>query len=110
MPTVQQELPFALLDMHGKSVLTVREVAERLHCTRQHVSDLIAADELAAVNIGKGQSRMAARIPVESFRDSVLRSMTCEFAVSPIRHMPTQSLIRWHQELTKHLKSKGVRV
>ena len=106
----QQELPFALLDLQGRTVLSVKEVAAKLHCTPRHVCELISAQELAAVNIGTGQSRMAARIPVEAFRDFVLRGMTCEFAVSPLRHLPTQSLINWHRELTRHLKSKGVQL
>tara|TARA_X000001388_G_scaffold66417_1_gene53220 strand:+ start:528 stop:851 length:324 start_codon:yes stop_codon:yes gene_type:complete len=107
---MQQELPFSLLDLQGRTVLTVKDVAERLHCTTRHVCELIDAEELAAINISKGRSRLHARIPVEAFREFVVRGMTCDFEVSPLRHLPVQSLIRWHRELTQHLRAKGIRV
>ncbi len=106
----QLELPFALLDVQGRTILTVKEIADKLHCTSQHVCELIRAQELAAINIGLGESRMSARIPVESFTDFVIRSMTCPFAQSPLRHLPVQSLVRLYNELANHLRSKGVRV
>lgn len=106
----QMELPFALLDTHGRTVLTVREVAARLHCTPQHVCELIASQTLTAVNIGTGKRRMAARIPVEAFRDFIIRSMTCAWSQSPLRTLPTQALVNLHRELANHLRQKGVRL
>jgi hypothetical protein len=106
----QLDLPFSLLDLQGRQVLTVREIAGMLHCTPRHVCELISSEELCAINIGRGQSRMSARVPVESFRAFVLRSLTCDFADSPLRHLPTQSLINWHRQLTQHLKQKGIKL
>lgn len=105
----QLDLPFSLLDTQGKVVLSVREVAERLGCTTQHVANLIASGHLAALSIGQGQSRMAARIPVEAFRDFVIRSLTVPFDRSPLRTLPTQALIRMHREIGEHLARKGIR-
>ena len=109
MPSTQQqlELPFALLDVQGRTTLTVREVAERLHCTTQHVCELIACQALCAINIGLGKSRMAARIPVESFRDFIIKSLTCPWAQSPLRDLPTPALVRFYNELGTHLRKKG---
>lgn len=109
-PAEQLELPFALLDLHGRTVLTVKEVATILKCSSRQVCELIRAQELTGINIGLGESRMAARIPVEAFRDFVIRSMTCPWEQSPLRHLPVQALIRHHADLTAHLRSKGVRL
>lgn len=110
MPQAQLELPFSLLDLQGRTVLTVKEIAGMLHCTPRHVCEMIASDELCAVNIGRGQSRMTARVPVESFRAFILKSLTCDFHDSPLRHLPTQSLIAWHRQLTQHLQNKGIKI
>jgi|GEM_PF-1462012 len=106
----QLELPFALLEMHGRTTLSVREVAERLGCTTRHVCELIASQTLCAINIGMGESRTSARIPVECFRDFVIRSMTCPWEQSPLRTLPLQALINLHRELTAHLRQKGVQL
>lgn len=106
----QMELPFALLEFHGRSILSVQEAAERLDCTRRHICNLIDAQELAAINIGTGQTRTSARIPVEAFRDFVIRSMTCPWEQSPLRTLPVQALIRLHRDLTTHLSQKGVKI
>lgn len=106
----QLELPFALLDFHGITILTVKDVAKRLNCTTQHVCNLIQCGELTALSIGTGQSRTSARIPVEAFRDFVIKSMTCPWEQSPLRHLPLQSLIRLHGDLTAHIRNKGIRV
>lgn len=105
----QQELPFALLDVQGRSSLTVKEVASRLHCTPRHICDLIDEGELVALNIaGRCASRMTARIPVESYRDFVIRSCTAPLERSPLRHLPTQALVRLYHDLAKHLRNKGI--
>lgn len=112
-PTVnpqQQELPFALLEVHGRTTLTVKEVADRLACTRQHVCTLVQTGELGAINIGTGKQRMAAKIPVECFRDFVIRSMTCKWEQSPLRHLPTQALVNLYIKLGNHLRNKGVSI
>jgi excisionase family DNA binding protein len=112
MPTAshdqQLELPYALLDVQGRTTLTVREVAQRLGCTPQHICELISSQMIGAINIGTGKRRMAARIPVECFRDFVIRSMTCPWERSPLRTLPLQALINHHRELGIYLRSKGV--
>lgn len=99
-----------MLDFHGRVSLTVAEAAERLFCSNQHVLNLIDSGALAAVDIAARNSRMAARIPVESFRDFVIRGMTCEWEHSPLRHLPIQSLVHLHREISRHLRAKGIRV
>ena len=107
-PQIKQlELPYALLDVQGRTILTVREVADRLGCTPQHVCELIASQTLPAINIGTGKTRMAARIPVESFRDFCIRSMTCPLDQSPLRTLPLQALINHYAALGIYLRGKG---
>lgn len=106
----QQELPFSLLDLKGKTVLSVKDVSDLLGCSTRHVCELIAAEQLCAINVGLGRSRMHARIPVESFRDFVMRGLTCLWEESPLRHLPDQSLIRFIAEARSQLAKKGIRV
>ena len=56
----------------GRSVLYVREVAEKLRVTEQHVLDLIEEGKLRALNIGGG-SRKFYRIPVPWYQEYLKR-------------------------------------
>jgi excisionase family DNA binding protein len=105
--TQQLELPFSLLDVQGRMTLSVQEVAERLGCTPRHVCELIGSQTICAINIGKGKSRTAARIPVEAFRDFVIRSLTCPWDQSPLRTLPMPALIRLYRDLGNYLRQKG---
>ena len=52
----------------GRKMLYVREVAEHLRITRQHVVDLIEEGNLAAVNVNsEAEKRACWRIPVEAY-------------------------------------------
>lgn len=105
----QMELPYSLLETNGRSVLTVAEIAEQLCCTPRHVTSLIDSGELVAIDIsGKGTSRMRARVPVEAWRDFVVRSVSAPLPKSPLRHLPANTLLRLYHELAEHLRAKGI--
>lgn len=47
--------------MSAPALLRVSEVAARMQCSRQHVYDLIAAGQLAAIDIGMGRAQTRVR-------------------------------------------------
>lgn len=72
----QLELPLSL-DFPGRSTLTPEEIALRLGVTAQHILDLVEEGQLGGVDLaGKGASRRHVRIPLEHYRDFVIRRMT----------------------------------
>jgi len=60
------------LDFPGRTVLYVREVAEKLRVTDRHVTNLIEAGQLRALNVATG-AKKSWRIPVPWYRDYVKR-------------------------------------
>lgn len=63
-----QQLEFPSLAFpEDRKVLYVGEVAMKLRCTEQHVSDLIEEGQLQGVNIAGPGQRKCWRIPVEAY-------------------------------------------
>jgi hypothetical protein len=68
---------FASLDFPGRTTLLLREIAERVGCSVKHLCNQIDEQELAAIDIGsKGSDRVSARVPVECYREWVLKNLT----------------------------------
>lgn len=68
---------FASLDFPGRSVVLVREMAERLGVSIRHLLNEIDSGALVALDLKSAtSSRRAARIPIECYRDYVVKHLT----------------------------------
>ena len=72
--TRQLSFPFYSLDFPERWTLKVGEVAERLGVSEQHILNLIDEGEFGSLNLAPGRTRKLVRIPVEAYRDFVLRA------------------------------------
>lgn len=107
----QKEFIFPTLDFEGRVALTVDECARKLHCTPKHVLDLIDEERLLAIDIsgaGNKSRRRTCRVPVEAWRDFLLKSATGPYDHSPLKQLPTASLIKLYQDIRAHLRQKGI--
>lgn len=67
----------ACLDFPGRGTVTVREIAKKLGYCDRHVAGWIEAGELIAIDgKGKGSVRSAHRVPVDAYRDFIIRRLT----------------------------------
>lgn len=70
---------FASLDFPGRSVVLVREMAERLGVSEKHLFNEIDARALVVLDLrSAGSSRRTARVPIESYRNYVAKHLTGE--------------------------------
>ncbi len=102
----QLQFPFASLDFPGRVSLRVEEVAGKLGITPKHVVDLIAEGKLVALDHrGLGASRACYRIPVEEYRNYVVRSLTTSPAerMRLLRDLPRATLRDLVRELKEYL-------
>lgn len=68
---------FSSLDFPGRTTLMVWEIAKRLGCSDKHVFNEIDAQELVTLDLkNKGSGRRMARVPIECYRDYVLKRLT----------------------------------
>lgn len=81
---------FASLDFPAdRVILTVAEIAEKIRYTVQHVLNLIETGELTALNgAGKYATRGSMRVPIESYRDFIVRRMTGPMRAEFIANLP----------------------
>ncbi|WP_221029924.1 hypothetical protein [Actomonas aquatica] len=67
----------ACLDFPGRRVVTVHEIAEALGFTPRHVAGWIESGDLLSVDgKGNGSSRSRHRVPIDSYRDFIVRRLT----------------------------------
>jgi len=73
-----EQLQFlASLDFPGRSTLLLREIAERLGCSIKHLCNQIDEGKLVVLDIASSDSdRLAARVPIEFYRDYILKCAT----------------------------------
>jgi hypothetical protein len=103
----QLQFPFSSLDFPGRVTLGVEEVAGKLGFTPKHIADLIAEGKLQAIDgRGVGASRAAYRIPVEAYRDFVVRCLTTPAErLRLLRDLPRATVRELVRELQEHLKA-----
>lgn len=101
MNAEQLQFAFASLDFPGRVSLRVEEVATKLGVTPQHVIDLIVEGKLQALDIrGHGATRALYRIPVECYRDFIVRSLTTPAErMRLMRELPKATLRELRREL-----------
>lgn len=85
---LQLEFPFYSLDFVDRATLSVCEVAEKLGCSQRHVHDLIDEGAIGCINLSPGGQRTFRRIPVESYRDFILRNFSGELRAKFLRTLP----------------------
>lgn len=103
----QLQFPFPSLDFPGRISLRVDEAAKKLGITPQHVIDLIVEGKLNALDVrGLGSSRATYRIPIECYRDYVVRCVTDQSArLRLMRDLPRATLIELQREIKTLLAS-----
>jgi excisionase family DNA binding protein len=68
---------FASLDFAGRTALSADEVAKKLGVTTRHILRLAEEGALPGIDLkGEKASRGLLRIPIESYREFILRRMT----------------------------------
>jgi len=107
MPAEQLQFPFfASLDFPGRSTLMLGEIAERLGVTIQHLLNEVASNELVGLDLkGRAVSRRAIRVPVESYRDYVLRKLTGPMRADLLVSLPRAVREQLVEELKESLNS-----
>jgi hypothetical protein len=103
MPAEQLQFSFfASLDFPGRSTLMLHEIGERIGLTVQHLLNEIESGELAALAVqGKGVSRRCIRVPIECYRDYVLRKLSVPMRSALLKTLPRavrEQLIRELQD------------
>lgn len=103
MQTEQLQFAFASLDFPGRVNLRIEEVATKLGITTQHVIDLIVEGKLQALDMrGHGATRALYRIPVECYRDFLVRSLTTPTdRLRLLRELPKATLRDLRHELDR---------
>lgn len=103
----QLQFPFPSLDFPGRAHLRVEEVAQKLGVTPKHVGELIEQGKLVALdNRSVGASRACYRIPIESWRNYVVNSLTAPAEkMRLLRDLPAATRRQLIRELQDSLKA-----
>lgn len=97
----QLQFGFASLDFPGRVSLRIEEVADKLGVTAQHIIDLIVEGKLQALDMrGQGATRALYRIPIECYRDFIVKSLTAPTErMRLLRELPKATLRDLRREL-----------
>jgi len=106
MPAEQLQFAFfASLDFPGRSTLMVHEIAARLGVTVRHLINEVESGELLALDCkGRGVSRKCVRVPIESYRDYVLRKLTGPMRSQLLATLPRAVRAQLIEELRESLR------
>ncbi len=105
--TRQLSFPFYSLDFPERWTLKVGEVAERLGVSEQHILNLIDEGEFGSLNLAPGRTRKLVRIPVEAYRDFVLRAYSGDLRAKFLRALPRAALVAIHHDILQILNDKS---
>lgn len=105
-----EQLDFlASLDFPGRSTVLVREMAERLGLSEKHLFNEIDRGALIVLDAKAAESsRRCARVPIECYRDYVVRRLTGSVTsrTELLRNLPVavrRQLLRELQESFSHV-------
>lgn len=83
------------------------EVADKLGVTRQHIATLVDVGELDCVNLAARQNtRPCVRIPIESYRNFIVRRMRGAMRAEFLSSLPKSTLKALRDELDNILKQR----
>lgn len=102
----QLEFPFFSMDFVDRSALSVREVAGKLGCSERHVNDLIDEGELGCINLSPNGVRAFRKIPVEAYRDFILRNFSGDMRRQFMRTLPRDTLKLLKNDIIQILNDK----
>ena len=107
MPESQQLTFFHSLDFPGRTVLFVNEISQKLGISRQQVVTLMAVGQLGYSNLATDPTtRPCRRVPVESYRNFIVRRLDSEERLQFLRELPVTTRLELIAELKKSLKQK----
>lgn len=107
MPENTQLTFFHSLDFPGRTVLFVNEISQKLGISRQQVVNLMDCGELGYINVATDPTtRPCRRIPVESYRNFIVRRLDSEERLQFLRELPVMTRLELIVELKKSLKQK----
>jgi hypothetical protein len=106
MPAEQLQFAFfASLDFPGRSTLMLWEIAGRIGVTVRHLLNEIESVELIAIDAkGKGVSRRCIRVPIECYRDYILRKLTDRTRTNLLKTLPRAVRAQLIKELQESLR------
>lgn len=102
----QLEFPFFSMDFVDRAALSINEVAAKLGCSERHVHNLIDEGELGCINLAPNSLRSLRRIPVESYRDFILRNFSDDCRKSFLKTLPRDTLKLLFNDIAQILKAK----
>jgi hypothetical protein len=96
----QLQFPFPSLDFPGRSSLPVKEIAEKLGITNQHILDLVEDGVFTGLDLkGRDSAKRCLRIPIEVYRDFIVSRMTGPYRAQLIRQLPKATLRDLRKEI-----------
>lgn len=106
MPDEQLQFPFPSLDFPGRTILTVAEIAQKLHVSDQQVLNLAEEGAFAGLDLkGLRATKRCLRIPIESYRNFILSRMSGEHRNEFLRALPRGVLRDLHREIGDWLRA-----
>ena len=107
MPESNQLTFFHSLDFPGRTVLFVNEIAQKLGISRQQAVNLMDCGELGFINVATDPTtRPCRRVPVESYRNFIVRRLDSEERLQFLRELPVTTRLELIEELKNSLKRK----
>ncbi len=98
---------FASLDFPGRTTLMLGEIAEKLGCTVQHLLNQVEEGALVALDLkGAKANRRNIKVPVECYRDFIIRKLTGPVSVKAafLETLPRATLVELVHECQRLLK------
>jgi len=81
------------LDFPGRQTVLVTEIAERIGLSPKHLYELIDEGKLVVLDAkSAGSSRRCARVPIECYRDFIVRLLTGDASRMHLLQMPKATL------------------
>lgn len=104
---IQLEFPYASLDFPHRATLTAAEIAEKLGCTKRHIENQIEAGQIGDLNLAsKDTSRRFSRVPIEEYRNFIIRRMSGEGRILFLAALPKSTLQELQNEITALMRRK----
>lgn len=102
----QLQFPFPSLDFPGRATLTVTEMAERIGVSDQTILNLADEGEIPGIDLkGKAATRRCLRVPIEGWRNFILKRLTGPMQRDFLRTLPKATLRDLHRDIGEWLRT-----